>query len=298
MQALSRFFTRLGVGGTLLGLYGVFWFGPAQGADFRYEIRPGDTIISVSQRFLQNPKQYWRVQQHNKISNVFALQPGSTLAIPADLLRREPADAKTIAVSGTATLRDGASSTPLQVGTLVKPGSSVITGSDGSAALELPDLSILRIPPGQRAASRSGRTLGRRQWLYHTGQIDQRTGRKPLSRNWWGAAASMSPPRARQQACAAPSSACPTTAPLRRRAARCSKAVWPSMASHPLRWPPAPPRATQLPPIPRSVVLDAGSGSVVDKSGIPLPPPAPCWEPRRLRWTIRHCRSGRSCVFR
>lgn len=125
---------------------------PGLAADFAYTVQAGDSISTISRRFLENPNHYWKVQQHNKVANDRALPPGFKLMIPAELMRREAADAKAISVSGAATMRAGATPEQLQTGAIVKPGTTIATSANGSAVLELADGSILRIPPRSEVA--------------------------------------------------------------------------------------------------------------------------------------------------
>jgi hypothetical protein len=120
--------------------------GAARADGFSYTVQSGDSISSISNRFLEYPAYYWKVQQFNKIVNDRALRPGSTLVIPAALMRREPANAKAIAVNGVAALRGSAAPNSLQAGDPVQPGATIATGRGGSVVLELADGSILRIP--------------------------------------------------------------------------------------------------------------------------------------------------------
>ena len=135
--------------------------------DLVHQVEAGETIHSISQKYLENPRQYWRVQRHNRIADGRALQPGATVTIPAQLLRRETVNAKAVSVNGNANVREGdATAQPLTVGGIVKPGSAVVTGADGSAVIELSDGSLLRIPPksevrldkSQRAIGTAGAT--------------------------------------------------------------------------------------------------------------------------------------------
>ena len=125
--------------------------GAAHSADYAHPVAQGDTIISITQRLLQDPRDYIKVQRHNRLSDAQArtLQPGSAVRIPPELLRREAAAARVVSVNGTvqaAATQSGAAA-PLQNGQELRAGAVVTTGADGSVALRMADDSLIRMPP-------------------------------------------------------------------------------------------------------------------------------------------------------
>ena len=125
--------------------------GAAHSADYAHPVAAGDTIISITQRLLQDPRDYIKVQRHNRLTNAQAraLKPGSALRIPQDLLRREAAAARVVSVNGAAqsAATQAGTAVPLQNGQELRAGAVVTTGADGSVALRMADDSLIRMPP-------------------------------------------------------------------------------------------------------------------------------------------------------
>ena len=123
----------------------------AQAADFSHLVAPGDTIISISQRLLQDPRDYIKVQRHNRLTDAQAraLKPGSAVRIAPEWLRREAAAARVVSVNGTvqSAATQAGTSAPLQHGQELRAGAVVTTGADGSVALRMADDSLIRMPP-------------------------------------------------------------------------------------------------------------------------------------------------------
>lgn len=110
------------------------------GPEWRYTIRPGDTLIGIGKRYLANPGDWKKIQQLNKIGNTLRLPPAGILRIPFELLSQQPAPAKVSAVSGQVhAVVDGVSQSVNQPGLLLPAGSEIGTAADSSATLVFAD---------------------------------------------------------------------------------------------------------------------------------------------------------------
>lgn len=116
--------------------------------EWRYTLRPGDTLIGVSQRYLVRPHDWPRVQRLNRIADPYRLVPGSTLRIPLAWLKQTPAPATVVAVAGRATVAfpDGPARAA-QAGESLHAGAQLATGADSSLTLRFADGSTLVLQP-------------------------------------------------------------------------------------------------------------------------------------------------------
>ena len=58
--------------------------------NYSYTVRPGDTMISLSERFLGNRLKAYQLARYNSITNPSLLAPGQHIRIPGDAPRAEP----------------------------------------------------------------------------------------------------------------------------------------------------------------------------------------------------------------
>lgn len=121
----------------------------ASAADYAHPVVQGDTVVSISQRLLQDPRDYLKVQRHNRLTDTQAraLKPGSALQIPEAMLRREPVEARVVSVNGAVNLMQAGQAVPLRAGDVLRSKAQVTTGADGSAAIRLADDTMIRLPP-------------------------------------------------------------------------------------------------------------------------------------------------------
>lgn len=116
--------------------------------EWRYTLRPGDTLISLSQRYLARPSHWPRLQRLNRIANPYRLVPGSTLRIPLAWLRHEPAPATVVAVNGQVRVKlPDAAERALKPGEQLPAGTLLTSAADSSAALRFADGSTLVLQP-------------------------------------------------------------------------------------------------------------------------------------------------------
>lgn len=121
--------------------------------EWRYTLRPGDTLIGVSARYLVRPQDWPRLQRLNRIADPHRLVPGSALRIPLAWLRHEPAPAQVVAVAGDARVTlPGAAERPLASGETLGAGAALVAGANSSVTLRLADGSLLVLQPGARLA--------------------------------------------------------------------------------------------------------------------------------------------------
>lgn len=119
--------------------------------EWRYTLRPGDTLIGVSARYLANPADWPRVQRLNRIGNPYHLIPGSTLRIPLAWLRHTPAPATVISVTGQVRVSmHAARERVLQPDEQLPSGTILTTAANSSATLRFADGSLLVLQPAAR----------------------------------------------------------------------------------------------------------------------------------------------------
>lgn len=112
-------------------------------APFAYRTRPGDTLPKIAAAYLTTPEAAAQVQRANNIANPMRLAPGTTLQIPASLLKTEAQGARIIAFRGDVTIgRQG----PARIGMLVGEGIRIATGANSSVAFQLSDGTAVTLP--------------------------------------------------------------------------------------------------------------------------------------------------------
>lgn len=119
---------------------------PSRSDEIVYVVKRGDTLIDLANRGFRRQVDYLVAQRRNKIANPRRLQPGSSLHIPVRILRTQPIGAKVVAFRGAALV---AGSKP-QVGTTIREGAVLQTGSDAFLAIELADGSLVTLPSRSR----------------------------------------------------------------------------------------------------------------------------------------------------
>lgn len=115
----------------------------AQGGDWVYTVRPGDTIWQLSQQYLKDPNQWPEVQKYNKVDDAHVMQPGRQLSIPVEWLKHQPKPARVIESHGDVALIRNGKSTTLTGQALINSGDTLRSGADGSATIEFADGSHL-----------------------------------------------------------------------------------------------------------------------------------------------------------
>lgn len=124
----------------LLPALAVLAVSSAQAADWLYLTVPGDTLSGIGQAYLNNPKDWPRIQTANGVRVPKHLPANSRLKIPVELLKVTPAGVNVIAVKGNARFKraDGPFQ-PLTSGTTLTGGETVLTGPGTSVSYQFAD---------------------------------------------------------------------------------------------------------------------------------------------------------------
>lgn len=108
----------------------------------KYEVKPGDTLLGLAERYLVSRDRYKIVQRQNKIANPRVVPIGTVISIPRALLKFKPAVAKIISVRGQV----NAGTRSATVGQTVSEGIVISTGPSSFATMQLADGSRISLP--------------------------------------------------------------------------------------------------------------------------------------------------------
>jgi hypothetical protein len=133
----------------------------AADADWRYTIQPGDTLLSLTDAWLDAGKTWRDLQKLNRVPDPLRLRPGATLRMPVAWLRREAGVAEVVFVRGDVQRQRGASSEPLAADATLQGGDRLRTGPQASVSLRFADGSRLLLPPGSDVTLTQLLVLGR-----------------------------------------------------------------------------------------------------------------------------------------
>lgn len=125
-----------------LALLALLACGLAQAQEWRYRVRPGDTLWDLGRAHLRADVPWQRLQAHNGIDDPLALPPGTVLRFPVGWLRIRPAPATVLALQGEASVHPADAAhraVPLQAGARVQAGSVVRTAAGASLTLGFAD---------------------------------------------------------------------------------------------------------------------------------------------------------------
>jgi hypothetical protein len=112
-----------------------------------YTVQPGDTISSLSERFLDGRARWGSIAKLNPGLDINKLRPGQTLYLPESRIRSVGKTAKVLKING----RAQSNGIELQEGQQLNAGTVIDVAVDSFVTLQLDDGSILVIEPSTRA---------------------------------------------------------------------------------------------------------------------------------------------------
>ena len=124
-------------------------------------VRSGDTLIGISQRYLDDPGRWRQLQRLNGVVRPRRLPVGSMLTLPVEWLRWTELPAELVFVQGDATVN----AAPAPVGMQLRAGDRLDTGAQGSLTLRFSDGALVVFSPMTKAtlgASRAASAAGLR----------------------------------------------------------------------------------------------------------------------------------------
>jgi hypothetical protein len=124
----------------------------AEAQEWLYTVRPADTLWDLSEAYLLDVSYWRRLQALNVVADPNRMPPGLRLRIPIAWLRAQPIPARVTVVQGSAFYqRPGQATTePVVVGIELNAGDEIGTGLDGNVTLEFGDGSELVLRAGGR----------------------------------------------------------------------------------------------------------------------------------------------------
>ncbi|MCL1633110.1 FecR domain-containing protein [Luteimonas sp. SX5] len=119
--------------------------GSASAQEWRYRVRPGDTVWDLCAKYVRKDVAWQRLQAHNAIADPYRLPPGSLLRIPVAWLKLQPAKARVLGVQGAAFAQMGSAAKAFAVaeGMLLGIGTRLRTSKGASLTLQFVDGSRL-----------------------------------------------------------------------------------------------------------------------------------------------------------
>jgi len=120
---------------------------PAHGADWVYTVVEGDNLWDFSERYLDSPVYFRKLQRLNNIEFPRRMRPGSRIRVPMKWINSNPVQAAVAGTTGSVQIlrRDGNRLEPAAVGTQIGLGDVLRTAYDSSAAVRFADESIVTL---------------------------------------------------------------------------------------------------------------------------------------------------------
>lgn len=118
----------------------------SQGAEVKYIVAPGDTMIGIAKKLLK-PDLDWRyLRAVNGLDDVRRLIPGQRLRIPANWIRNNPVEMGVDSFSGDVSINGQPASTDMRI----KETDLIETGENSTVLVTLPDGSQMQIAPSSQ----------------------------------------------------------------------------------------------------------------------------------------------------
>lgn len=111
-----------------------------------YEVRPGDTLIGLGNRYFVSDAAAFEVGRINRIRNPKRIPIGTRLDIPRRLLRSVPIELRIQVFSGPVAIAQGTERLTPRAGLVLAEGSEIETGSNGFVTIAGSDGSRLTLP--------------------------------------------------------------------------------------------------------------------------------------------------------
>jgi len=118
-------------------------------AEWRYSVRPGESLVLICRKFLKESDQWVRVAKYNHLNFPDVLLAGQILRIPVTWLRQEPGTVSLVSSSGLVSVQHSTMEPflPGQNGMQMASGARILTGSQSSGLLKFADGSLLFLQP-------------------------------------------------------------------------------------------------------------------------------------------------------
>lgn len=110
---------------------------------FLYQIKPGETLSSLSETFTSKQSNWKAIQKSNRIANTRKVPIGMTFKIPFSLIDEEPDQAKVLYLTGNVLVNNQ----PIDKNRVIAEADTIITGTQSNITLVLSDESKAQIPP-------------------------------------------------------------------------------------------------------------------------------------------------------
>jgi len=100
-----------------------------------------DTLIDLCKKYLQHPEKWQTVARLNRLAQPDRLSPGQTIAVPVEMLKAVPLEARVTFLKGTGFLKQPGAGEwlPLHQGDVLPVGSSVKSGPESSIEVAFAD---------------------------------------------------------------------------------------------------------------------------------------------------------------